>query len=184
MTPWCCCQRPTRWPRSAAWSPPPCRSARPQTTLVVNGESFVPGSVVRVNGVARTTNFVSANQLEATLPASDFTSAGTRTITVFNPTPGGGVSNNSLPLVVQAANQNPKPSVQYLNPQGAEAGDAAFTLSIFGSNFVQGATVQWNGANRATTFVNSGEVRISTLTPALSLLGRGSQIPSPSQGEG
>lgn len=145
--------------------------ASAQTTLVVNGESFVPGSVVRVNGTARTTNFVSANQLEATLPATDLSSAGTRTITVFNPTPGGGVSNNSLPLVVQAANQNPKPSVQFLNPQGAEAGGAAFTLSIFGSNFVQGATVQWNGVNRATTFVNSGEVRISVTANDLLLPG-------------
>ncbi|MBK8900040.1 MAG: beta-propeller fold lactonase family protein [Anaerolineaceae bacterium] len=143
----------------------------PEITLVVNGESFVPGSVVRVNGTARPTNFVSANQLEATLPASDLAAAGTRTITVFNPTPGGGVSNNSLSLVVQAANQNPKPSVQYLSPQGAEAGGAAFTLSIFGTNFVSGATVQWNGVNRATTFVNAGEVRISVTANDLLLPG-------------
>ncbi|MCB8978808.1 MAG: beta-propeller fold lactonase family protein [Ardenticatenaceae bacterium] len=140
-------------------------------TLVVNGESFVPGSVVRVNGAARTTNFVSANQLEATLTVADLATAGTRTITVFNPTPGGGVSNNSLPFVVQAANQNPKPSIDYLSPQGADAGGPAFTLAINGSNFMQGSTVQWNGVNRATSFINSGEVRITVTATDLLLPG-------------
>jgi hypothetical protein len=61
-------------------------------TLTVNGSGFVPTSVVRWNGANRTTTFVSSSQLTATIPASDLTTAGSATVTVFSPTPGGGTS--------------------------------------------------------------------------------------------
>src|SRR5262249_42878164 len=35
------------------------------------------------------------------------------------------------------------------------AGDPGFTLDVFGTGFVDGSTVQWNGAARATNFVSS-----------------------------
>ena len=57
-------------------------------TLAVMGTNFVPSSVIRWNG----------KDLPATIngpqvPASDLATAGTATVTVFNPAPGGGVSN-------------------------------------------------------------------------------------------
>jgi DNA-binding beta-propeller fold protein YncE len=88
----------------------------PAQTLVINGEGFVPGSITRVNGADRPTTFVTANQIEAALPASDMAAPGTLAITVFNPTPGGGESNNSLQFVVRPLNQNPTPSISYLSP--------------------------------------------------------------------
>ena len=63
-------------------------------TLTVNGTNFVAGSsVVRWNGANRTTMFVSASQLTASIPATDLATAGTASVTVFNPAPGGGTSN-------------------------------------------------------------------------------------------
>jgi hypothetical protein len=62
-------------------------------TLTVTGTGFVPASVVRWNGSARTTTFVSTTQLRASIPASDVASAGTAQVTVSNPAPGGGTSN-------------------------------------------------------------------------------------------
>ncbi len=62
-------------------------------TLTVNGTNFVSASVVRLDGADRTTTFVSSTQLTATIPSSDITTAGDKSITVFNPTPGGGTSN-------------------------------------------------------------------------------------------
>ncbi len=62
-------------------------------TLTVNGTGFINGSTVRVNGANRTTAFVSATQLTAQIPATDIATAGAARITVFNPAPGGGVSN-------------------------------------------------------------------------------------------
>ena len=140
-------------------------------TVIIEGEGFVPGSIVRVNGSNRITTYVTANQIKADLPASEMAAAATLTISVFNPTPGGGISNNTLPFVVRPVNQNPTPSISYLNPQGAAAADPAFTLTVIGSNFVSGATVQWNGTNRSTTFISANEVQANISASDLLLPG-------------
>ncbi len=62
-------------------------------TLTVTGAGFVNGATVRWNSANRTTTFVSNTQLTAQIPASDLLTLGPATITVFNPTPGGGASN-------------------------------------------------------------------------------------------
>jgi hypothetical protein len=69
-------------------------------TLTVNGSGFNGTSVVRWNGSNRTTTFVSATQLQAAIPASDVTTAGNATVTVFNPGTGGGTSPTSLAFVI------------------------------------------------------------------------------------
>jgi uncharacterized protein (TIGR03437 family) len=64
--------------------------------LTVNGSNFVGGSVVRLNGNDRQTNFISASQLTAQIPATDLAAASSAQITVVNPAPGGGASNVSV----------------------------------------------------------------------------------------
>ncbi len=64
-------------------------------TLTVNGAGFVSGSVVNWNGSPRTTTFVSAGRVTAAILASDIATASTASITVSNPTPGGGTSHVS-----------------------------------------------------------------------------------------
>jgi sugar lactone lactonase YvrE len=54
-------------------------------TLTVNGSNFVSTSVVQWNGTALTTSFVNSTQLTAAVPASDIATAGTASVTVFNP---------------------------------------------------------------------------------------------------
>jgi hypothetical protein len=49
--------------------------------------------VVRWNGSDRATTFVTATQLGAAISAADVAAAGTATVTVFTPAPGGGTSN-------------------------------------------------------------------------------------------
>src|SRR5262249_51102041 len=61
-------------------------------TLTVNGSNFISSSEVRWNGSSRTTTLVSAVRLTASIPATDIASSGSAQVTVFNPTPGGGVS--------------------------------------------------------------------------------------------
>jgi hypothetical protein len=65
----------------------------PAFTLTVNGTGFVSGSGVRWNGGALTTTFVSSKQLTALISATDIATAGTASVTVKNPPPGGGSSN-------------------------------------------------------------------------------------------
>ena len=74
-------------------STPPAGSA---LTLGVSGSGFVPGSTVLWNGLNLATTFVSANQLTADVPSTDTAANGTASITVFNPAPGGGVSNTTF----------------------------------------------------------------------------------------
>lgn len=129
--------------------------------LTVNGSNFINGSVVRWNGNARTTTFVSGSQLTAAITAADVAAQGTSTVTVFNPAPGGGTSGN-LTFTVNAAN-NPVPTATSLVPSSTPAGGPALTLTVNGTNFVATSVVRWNGSNRTTTFVSA-----SQLTAAIS----------------
>ena len=68
-------------------------------TLTVIGANFYSGSKVHWNGMTRMTTFISGTQLEAAILAGDVAAEGTLSVTVVNPTPGGGVSN-ALPFTV------------------------------------------------------------------------------------
>ncbi|HKZ03624.1 MAG TPA: DUF4214 domain-containing protein, partial [Pyrinomonadaceae bacterium] len=61
--------------------------------LTINGSNFVSSSVVEWNGQSRSTSFVNGSQLTAQVSASDVATAGTASVTVINPGPGGGTSN-------------------------------------------------------------------------------------------
>ncbi|HTR02273.1 MAG TPA: PQQ-dependent sugar dehydrogenase [Thermoanaerobaculia bacterium] len=74
-------------------SPTTVIAGDPGFTLTVNGSSFVSQSVVVWNGAGRPTAFVSSSQLTATISAGDIAAAGTASVTVFTPTPGGGTSS-------------------------------------------------------------------------------------------
>jgi len=61
-------------------------------TLTVTGTNFISSSVVQWNGSARTTTLASSTSLQAAITAADIATAGTATVTVMNPAPGGGTS--------------------------------------------------------------------------------------------
>jgi hypothetical protein len=65
-------------------------------SLKVNGNFFVPESVVRFNGGERPTTFVSATQLIVPISEPDRATPGEIQVTVFNPSPGGGTSNTVI----------------------------------------------------------------------------------------
>ena len=94
----------TAGPTLTSLSPNSAAVNGPAFTLTVNGQGFVSGSVVRWNGTARTTTFVSASSLTAAIPASDLTTAGSRQITVLNP---GGATSNALSFPVNAFTVSP-----------------------------------------------------------------------------
>jgi uncharacterized protein (TIGR03437 family) len=144
-------------------------------TLTVNGSGFVNGATVRWNGANRTTTFGSATQLTAAIPASDIASAGTASLTVFNPanaSGGGGLSNELLFTINPLP--NPVPALTSLTPNAVSAGGAGFTLTVNGSNFVSGAAVRWNGSDRATTFVNATQLTALILAADIASTGTAS----------
>jgi hypothetical protein len=140
-------------PAISSLSPTSATAGGAAFTLTVTGNNFVSGSSVRWNGSARTTTFVSVTQLTAAITAADIATAGSVPVTVFTPTPGGGTS-----AALSFAVNNPVPSLTSLSPAGAIAGGAAFTLTVNGSNFVNGSAVNWNGNPRTTTFVSATQL--------------------------
>ncbi|MEK7832337.1 MAG: IPT/TIG domain-containing protein, partial [Acidobacteriota bacterium] len=147
-------QQPNPVPALTSLDPTNATAGTNGISLTVNGSGFVSLSTVRWNGVVRTTQFVSATQLTATIPASDLVAAGTAAVDVISPAPGGGTSNNSLTFTIN----NPVPAITGLSPASATAGGAAFTLTVNGSNFVGTSTVWWNGTQRATQFVSATQL--------------------------
>jgi uncharacterized protein (TIGR03437 family) len=154
-------------------------------TLTVTGANFSNTSVVRWQGSARTTAFISATQLTAQISAADLVTAGTFTIDVFDPPPGGGASNALTFTVIQS---NPVPQLTSLSPTSAIAGGGQFTLTVNGANFVNTSVVRWNGTGRSTTFVSAtqltalilasdiaqpGTAQVTVITPANSAGGGG-----------
>ncbi|MBP1770822.1 MAG: cell surface receptor domain protein, partial [Candidatus Aminicenantes bacterium] len=64
-------------------------------TLAVTGSNFVSNSSVLWNGVARTTTFINATGLQASIPATDLAAGGEFEVSVNNPLPAGGNSAGS-----------------------------------------------------------------------------------------
>lgn len=50
-------------------------------------------------------------------------------------------------VALRVKNANPVPAISSLSPNSAVAGGQGLTLTINGSNFVNGSIVRWNGAN-------------------------------------
>jgi YVTN family beta-propeller protein len=121
----------------------------PTFTLAVNGTGFASDSVVRWNGSNRTTYYVSALQLTASIPASDITVAGTADVTVFNPTP---VGWESAPATFTI--NNPLPSIISLSPNSNTAGTIGFVLTVNGTGFNANSVVKWGGIDRPTSLVS------------------------------
>ena len=144
-------------PTTTSLSPTRKTAGQGAFTLTVNGTNFVSGlSKVRWNGTDRTTTFVSATQLTAAISKVDIATAGTVPVTVFNPKPGGGTSTPALVFTVDPV---PVPTTTTLSPTSKIAGEASFTLTVNGGNFVEGlSVVRWNGADRSTTYVNSTQL--------------------------
>ena len=124
----------------------------PEFTLTANGSNFVSSSIVRWNGNALATTFISSNQLTALVPASDLTSVGTASITIF--TASGGTSGAQPFNVIYGLN-SPVPVVRYISPAACYFGKSDFNMTVTGNLFVSSSVVEWNGAPLITTFVSS-----------------------------
>jgi hypothetical protein len=69
-----------------------------------------------------------------------------------------------LEFVSAAFTVNPIPQVVGPpKPQAVVPGTGAFTLKVYGANFVSGAVVNWNRSPRTTTFISARELRAKIL---------------------
>ena len=80
-------------PQLSAVTPASVQAGAGGFTLTVDGANFTGGSVVRWNGAARPTAYVSPARLTADIAASDIAAEGSAQVSVENPAPDGGTSN-------------------------------------------------------------------------------------------
>ncbi len=112
-------------PTTTSLSPAAVKSGLGDFVLTVNGTNFISSSVVEWKGSSRTTTFVSSTQLTAAISASDIATAGTASVTVFNPAPGGGTSNAQT---ITVDNTAPTAAITYA-PVGSYKSGAAVTIT-------------------------------------------------------
>ena len=127
------------------------------TNVSVGGTGFVNGTVIRVNGVSRTTAYTSTTALMVTLDPMDASATGSLSVTAVNLSPGGG-SSEAVPFAVV----NPVPGAISVSPASVDGGGTAdIPITISGSNFVASSVVQIGGTARTTTYVSGTQLRAS-----------------------
>lgn len=140
-------------PRITSINPTSIAAGAPSLDLVVFGDGFVATSVIRFNGIDLPTTLVTGSQLTARVSPTLLTGGGNQKITVFNPTPGGGVSN-----IANLAVRNPAPSISQLTPALLAATASPTTLTVDGSGLVSNSILRVNGQDRPTTWIGPGRL--------------------------
>jgi len=107
--------QPAPAPIPSGVSPSSVTAGSASFTLTVSGRGFVGSSVVRWNGTARPTTFVSTRELRATITAADVVAPKTVPVNVVTPAPGGGISS-PVSFTIAAAPTSPPPPVTPVTP--------------------------------------------------------------------
>jgi hypothetical protein len=90
----------------------------------------------------------------------------------------------SAPVLISAA-QSPVPAIASVSPASAPAATPAFTLTVNGTGFAAASVVLWNGAPRATTFVNSTQLRATIGAGDIAAVGQSAvTVSTPAPGGG
>ncbi len=118
--------------------------------LTVTGAGFVNGSTVEAQTQAQTlvsfpTTFVNSTTLTATVPTESV--LGPLQVIVGNP-------DTTVTPVPQTLTIVAAPTLTSLKPSSANAGGPAFSLTISGTGFASGMTVNFNSNPVPTTFVS------------------------------
>ena len=113
-----------------------------------SGTSTVTCNLGTINNGAHATVTITVTPT-ATGSVSNTASVAT---TIHDTTPG----NDSV--TVNTTVENPVPAIHSLSPSRKAPGGADFTLTVNGSNFISSSQVQWNGADRTTTFISNTQL--------------------------
>jgi uncharacterized repeat protein (TIGR01451 family) len=146
---------PASWAETTLGDTPSIESLLPSTALVgsgvfaltVDGGGFLDGDSVLFDGEIKNTTFISATQLQASIPAADLSTAGEFEVRVRS-SDWDDYTTEALPFLVE----NPIPQITSLAPDSVLAGSEAFSLTVSGSGFVGDSAVQWNGEPLMTSY--------------------------------
>jgi hypothetical protein len=146
-------------PQITSINPTTVTAGSQTTTVTITGTNFATPQTIQGTGYPAATvqigqgsnpatlipSSVSAGQITVDIPSSSLINGGLRYLSVNNL---GYTSSNQALLQVE-------PVITALSTYTRTAGTPAFTLTVAGAGFEQGAQVLMNGSILATTFVNS-----------------------------
>src|SRR6185369_3580000 len=153
-------------PNISSVSPNPVPGSNSSQTLTLFGSNFVSGATVTLQDLtnggtySKSTTFISSSQLS--ISANFTNNTANWSAQVVNP---GGTSSNVFTFQVQATSVTP--NIGSVSPNPVPGSNSSQTLTLFGSNFVSGATVTLqdltNGGtySKSTTFISSSQLSIS-----------------------
>jgi hypothetical protein len=144
------------------------------TVATTTGTATAGTDYTAVNEAVTFASGDTANKTVTIPIVNDTLVEGNETITVALSGPTGGATlgtPSTAVLTITDDDSNPAATVTTLAPSSATAGDPAFTLTVNGSSFVSGAVVQWNGAARTTTFVNTAQLTAAITAADLATAG-------------
>jgi len=127
-------------------------------SLIVLGRNFLPGSVIKFGDQDLVTTFAGAAQLSGAVPAELLATPRSVAVTVTNPD--GQISNPETFRIVNL-------TLTALEPDRIAANSAAFSMSLTGTGFIQGATVSFGGTSLITIFGSASGLTATVPATAL-----------------
>ena len=145
-------------PVIAGLSPASAVAGSQDFALTITGNSFVAGATVQFGTDILTpvADSLTTSHLTVSVPAVDVANPGLITVTVTNPSPGGGLSN-----ALSFSITNPVPTLTGLSPPSTLVGGPDFMLTLTGTGFNTSSVVQF-GAHTLTP--NPGSLTATRFT--------------------
>ena len=140
-------------------------------TLNVGGQGFAANSIVYWGSTALVTQYVSATQLTAQLPAVEIATAGISSITVQTPAPGGGTSNSMQFEIDSAGSGTTPPIFTIVTATVAPGSTAAYPVTLPSSatsvsvtclNLPSGASCSYSSSAGTVTITTSSTTSSGT----------------------
>ncbi len=152
------------------------RDTSNNTVTGFTGTTDISSTGILSAGGGTTSNFsggVLSSKSVTILEGGTFTITATQT--------GGGPAGTSNSFVVN----NTVPTTVNISPTTKTVGDAGFTITVNGTNFISSSVVRINGSNRSTTFINNSQLTASILSSDISAAGTPAiTVSSPAPGGG
>lgn len=143
-------------PTITSLSPQSATAGATGFTLTIKGTGFGSESTVSFGGQALAPQSVTSTMITATVSAAEIATAGSVTVSVTNPSPGGGTANATFTV-------NPADTVQgvTISPASVVGGsNATATITLTKAAPAGGATVQIASGNSSVATVPSTEVTV------------------------
>lgn len=161
-------------PTVTALSPMTMHLSDGPTTLTVDGTNFTPTTTIRIDGVAKTTTYVSTTRLTCSVSPSTY-SVAAHVVDVSN----NAGTSGTLPLSIDHA----APTASALSLTGVYVGASGQVVTVTGTGFDAATVAKVDGVSVSTTIVDATHVSF-TLATQTAVVTRAITVTNPAPGGG